>query len=178
MKRAVVLTIIVLCSSLSVAVQALEISLPELRMTKRFGFGFSAAGPLSILGMEVDVNVTEEISIGGGIGTGLDYSTFMVKGRYFLLGKSVSPYFGAGFARWWTSRSIDKNIGPSVLVDEFLSESEDLSKGFSVYTFYPLIGVQFMHPMGLAVFAELHYLFKLFNFANGTYAGLGMHWYF
>jgi asparagine synthetase B (glutamine-hydrolysing) len=35
----------------------------------------------------------------GGIGTGLDYSTFAVKGKYYLLGDSVSPYFGLGMSR-------------------------------------------------------------------------------
>lgn len=153
-------------------------TLEELRMAKRFGIGFSAAGPLAVMGVEADVNVNENLSISGGIGTGLDYSTFMVKARYFLLGEWVSPYVAAGFARWWTSGTSEKAISPSVLANKFLEPGYDYRQGFSVFIFHPAIGVQFMHPMGFSFFAEVQYLFKLFSMANGTYAGLGMHWYF
>lgn len=152
--------------------------LAEIRMEKRFGVGLGAAGPLSVLGVEGDVNLTEVFSVAGGIGTGLDYSTFMAKGRYFLLGKSVTPYFGAGIARWWTMGTKETKLKPSVLANKFLSPADDPSQGFSIFLFYPLVGVQFLHPSGFSVSAELQYLFKLMNFANGTYAGLGVHWYF
>jgi len=154
------------------------IALPDLRMEKRFGFGFSAAGPLSLLGMEFDINLSENVSIGAGLGTGLDYSTMMVKARYFLLGKSVSPYFGAGLARWWSQGTSESNLAPSILATKFLPADANPEDGFNVFLVYPVIGVQFMHPMGLAVFAEIQYFFKLMTLANGAYAGLGMHWYF
>ena len=155
-----------------------EITLNQLRMDKRFGIGLSAAGPLSLLGIEFDFNLTEEISITGGIGTGLDYSTLAFKGKYFFLGKSVSPYFGFGFARWWANSTPNKQLSPSVLANKFIKSGSDIRDGFSVWMFYPAIGVQFMHPLGLAFYAEAQYLFKLFSFANGTYAGLGVQWYF
>jgi len=179
MKRVLSLAVLIL-GLLSPAKSWAEetIELRELRLEKRFGFGFSAAGPLSLLGMEIDINVNENISVSGGIGTGLDYSTLMVKARYFLLGKSVSPYFGAGLARWWSSGTKEKKLSPTVLAEKFIGNGKDLSNGFNVFLIYPVLGVQFMHPMGLAVFAELQYLFKLVSLANGAYAGLGMHWYF
>jgi len=155
-----------------------SIMLEELRMEKRFGVGISAGGPLSLFGMEVDFNLTEQISLGGGIGTGLDYSTAMIKLRYFLLGRSVSPYFGGGFARWWTNGTRETKFSPGGLTSEFLPAKKDYKDGFSVFLFYPTVGVQFMHVMGLSVYAELQYLFKLVDFTNGTYAGLGMKWFF
>lgn len=151
--------------------------LEDLKMQKRFGIGLAAAGGLSVLGIEADFNLTENMSISGGIGTGLDYSTFAVKGKYYLLGESVSPYFGLGLARWWTNGTREKNIGPSVLVNKFL-DSRDYADGFSVWILYPAVGVQFFHAMGISVYAEVQYLFKLFNLSNGTYAGLGVYWYF
>lgn len=154
-----------------------EVSLPDMRMEKRFGVGISAAGPLSLLGLEIDINLSEDVSIGGGIGTGMDYNTFMVKGRYLLLGKSVCPYFALGFARWWTDSTDTKRLSPGLLREEFLSPDTDLSKGFSVFLLYPALGVQFLSPLGFAVYAEAQYLFKLFSFANGIYAGLGFQWY-
>jgi len=155
-----------------------SIMLEELRMEKRFGVGISAGGPLSMFGMEVDFNLTPNISVGGGIGTGLDYSTAMIKARYFLLGRSVSPYFGAGFARWWSAGTLETKFSPQGLTSDFFPNQADFKDGFSVFLFYPVIGVQFMHAMGLSVYAELQYLFKLVTLANGTYAGLGMKWFF
>lgn len=155
-----------------------SITLQQMRMEKRFGFGISAAGPLSLLGLEIDINLTEEWSIGGGLGTGLDYNTMMVKARYFMLGKSVSPYVGMGLARWWSKGTNASSLSPSILSEKMLPPGWDLKDGFDVFMAYPVLGVQFMHPMGLSVFAEIQYFFKLFNLANGAYAGLGMHWYF
>jgi len=156
---------------------AANITVEDLKMERRFGVGFSAAGPLSILGLEVDVNFSPDLSLSGGIGTGLDYSTMMLKGKFYLPGTWVSPYAAMGMARWWTSGTQEAKLSPSVLRNRFLSEDADPSQGFDMWLVYPALGVQFMHATGLAVFIELQYLFKLITFANGTYAGLGMHWY-
>lgn len=150
----------------------------DLKMRKRFGVGVSAGGPLSMLGIEFDVNLREDISLSGGMGTGLNYNTMMLKGRYFLLGDWVSPYLGMGIARWWTNGTKGTELSPSVLSNKFLGPNVDPRGGFDVVMLTPAMGVQFMHPMGLAVFAEIYYLFKLVDFSNGTYAGMGMHWYF
>lgn len=157
---------------------ASNIGMEDLRMGKRFGIGVSAAGPLAAFGLEVEFNVSEDLSLVGGIGTGLDYSSIMGKAKYFLLGETVSPYFAAGFARWWTNGTNETTLGPSVLVNRFIPQQHDYSNGFDVWMVYPAVGAQFMHPMGLSIYAEIQYLFKLFNFANGTYAGLGVSWYF
>lgn len=153
-------------------------SLEDLKMRKRFGIGISAGGPLAMLGLEADINVTPDFSISGGLGTGLDYSTFMLKGRYFLLGEWVSPYLGAGVARWWSDGGKTTDLSPSVLQNKFLSPEERAAGSFNAWIVYPCIGVQFMNRAGFDVFAELEYLFRLVSFSNGTYAGLGMHWYF
>ncbi len=153
-------------------------SLQQMKLSKRFGVGLSAGGPLALFGIEADVNVSEEFSITGGLGTGLNYSTFMVKGRYFLMGEWVSPYLGLAIARWWTDGTTATSLGPSVLTNHFLGAGYDYTKGFSVFILSPAVGVQFMHPMGFAINAELQYMFRLFDFSNGTYAGLSAHWYF
>ena len=150
----------------------------ELKMQKRFGIGLSAAGPLAVMGIEADVNFTADFSISGGLGTGLDYSTFMVKGRYFLPGSWVSPYVAAGVARWWTDGTKETSVGPSVLRNKFLDAGYDATNGFDVWILYPALGVQWMLPVGAAFFIEAQYLFRAFTFSSGTYAGAGMHWYF
>jgi len=152
--------------------------LEELKMRKRFGIGVSAGGPLAIMGVEVDINIMEDFSLSGGIGTGLDYSSFMIKGRYFLMGEWVSPYLGVSLARWWTKGTKATRLAPSVLTSEFLPPGYDYTQGFSIAILSPSVGVQFMHPMGVAFFAELHYMIRMFSLENGTYACAGLHWYF
>jgi len=154
------------------------LTLEVLKLKKRFGIGISGGGPLSVIGIEADVNLSEELSLSAGLGTGIDYSTLMIKARYFLLGEWVSPYIGGGFAKWWTDGTKEKNVGPSVLANRFLEPGTDPSKGFNVFLIYPSVGVQLMNASGLSFFAEVQYLFRLFSFANGTYAGMGIHWYF
>jgi hypothetical protein len=155
-----------------------KIQLDELKLEKRFGIGFTAGGPLSVLGVEAAANITENFNMSIGVGTGLDYSTLAIKGRYFLLGKTVSPYIGAGFARWWTDGTKEKALSPSLLVNGFLPANYDPSKGFSVVTFFPCIGAEYMHPFGIAIYAEVQYMVELFSLASGAYAGMGVHWYF
>ncbi len=172
-KRLLVVLCLVSCYGAPGAMQ-----IANLKMKKRFGMGVSAAGPLGMLGVEFDVNLYEDVSLSGGIGTGLHYNTSMLKARYFLLGEWVSPYLALGLARWWSNGTKAAEIGPSVLTNKFLGPETDPRRGFDVVMLTPALGVQFMHPMGLAVFAEIYYLFRLVDFSNGTYAGMGMHWYF
>jgi len=163
---------------LSSVALAAPTTLDEFRIEKRFGIGVSAGGPLSTLGLEADINLTPYVTLSGGIGTGLDYSTLMAKTKYFLLGRSVSPYFAFGFARWWTDGTNEQDVSPSVLRNKFLRPLQNLKDGFSVHLFYPAVGVQFLHRSGLSFYAELQYLFQMFSLANGTYAGTGVQWFF
>jgi hypothetical protein len=157
---------------------ASQVNVESTKLSKRFGIGFSAGGPLAVLGIVTDVNITPNISIGMGFGTGLNYSTFMVGGRYFLLGEWVSPYLGLALARWWTDGTNATTVSPTLLADRFLGPGYDYTKGFSVFLLSPSVGVQFMHPMGFAVSAEISYMFRLMDMQNGTYAGVSAHWYF
>lgn len=150
----------------------------EMRLERRFGFGACGGGQLSMMGIEMDINLSETMSMGGGFGTGVDYSTAMVKARYYISGQWVSPYLSASLARWWTDGTSERNIRPSVLANKFLTPGQDLSNGFDITLFSPAFGVQFMHHTGLSFYFELEYLFKLVDLANGTYAGMGMLWYF
>jgi len=152
-------------------------SIEDLKMDKRFGIGVTAAGPLAIMGVEVDINITEQFSMSGGVGTGNDYSTLDIKARYYLPGKSVSPYIGAGLAHWWSSGTKSASPGPGI-IQKFLAETPDPSQGFSLFIVYPTLGVQFLHSTGFEVSAEVEYLIKLFDLASGPYAGVGVHWYF
>jgi len=163
---------------LSSAAWADTSQIEALKTSHRFGVGFSAGGPLAVMGIEADINFTENLSVGLGLGTGLNYSTFMVKGRYFLLGEWVSPYLGMAVARWWTDGTSAASVGPGLLADKFLGPGYNLAQGFSMFLLAPTVGVQFMHPMGFAVSVELQYLFRLMDLVNGTYAGVAAHWYF
>lgn len=150
----------------------------DLRLRKRFGIGAGVAGQLAMMGVEADVNISENASVGAGAGTGIDYSTSFVKVRSYLSGQWVSPYLAVAVARWWSSGIRALTVRPSVLANKFLEPGQNLNKGFDMWIVSPGFGVQFMHPTGLSFYAELEYLFKVPNFVNGTYAGLGILWYF
>lgn len=150
----------------------------DMRIERRFGFGASAGGQLSMMGIEMDINCSENFSVGAGLGTGVDYSTSMVKAKYYISGQWVSPYLAASLARWWTDGTLENLMRPNVLANKFLDPGQNLRNGFDIMIFSPSFGVQFMHSTGLSFYFELQYLFKLMNFAHGTYAGGGMLWYF
>jgi len=151
--------------------------LEDFKMERRFGFGLAVGGPYSQMGIETEFNLNPDWSLAGGVGRGDGYSSFAIRGKYFLLGDQVSPYFLFGFARWRGMGISKEDLSPSVLKNVFLAD-EDPQNGFSVWTAYPGIGVQFIHDTGFSCFFEAHYLFKLPNLASGTYAGLGMSWFF
>lgn len=142
------------------------------------GLGISAGGPLSIVGVELDVNVMPELSVGVGYGTGIDYQTLMSKARFFLLESWLAPYVGGGLARWWTGGTKEKRLAPAVLANKFLTSADDPAAGFDAWLLYPCVGLQLLHRTGFAVFAELEYLFRLPALGHGLYAGTGLHWYF
>jgi hypothetical protein len=167
----------ILAVLLLVSLSAFGMTLEELKMEKRFGLGISVGGPLAIMGMELDVNFTETFSAGMGVGTGMEYNSWMLKARYFLMGKSVSPYFGVSVANWWTNSENPKNLSPQI-INRFISPGDDLSKGFSMWLVTPTFGVQYLSLMGISFFAELNWMVKLLSLSNGLYAGLGAHWYF
>ncbi len=153
-------------------------ALESLKMRKRFGLGITAGGGLAIMGLEGDINITPQLAASIGWGTGIDYSSFSIRARYYLLGEWVSPYVGFGFAHWWASANASRDVSPSILRNKFLSPSDDLSQGYNIFMAYPSVGVQFMHHSGFAVSFEVMMLFKLMTLANGTYAGASFHWYF
>lgn len=169
---------LLLNSTLALAARENPTSLETLKMDKRFGIGVAAAGPLAIFGLEIDINVTEDFSLSGGLGTGMDYSTMAVKSRYYLLGKNVSPYIGLGMARWWSSTVASRDLAPSFFAKHFLPDDFVPQNGFNVFMIYPVLGVQYLNVMGIEFSAEVMYLVKLMNMASSPYAGAGVHWYF
>jgi hypothetical protein len=153
-------------------------SIEALKMDKRFGIGIGAGGASGVLGLEIDINLDENVSLTGGWGSGIDYSTVSLKGRYFFPGRSVSPYVGGGLARWWADSVASKDLNPGMIARHFLPDDFEPGKGFNLLLLYPVLGMQYVHPMGIEFSAELMYFFKMLNFANNAYAGFGVHWYF
>ena len=68
MKGGGLLGILWVALSFSSGVYAATTGLDELRMAKRFGIGVEAGGALAVMGISVDVNITENFSVGGGLG--------------------------------------------------------------------------------------------------------------
>lgn len=157
--------------------EAPSFSLDDLKMKRRFGIGLAGGGSLAILGIESDINLLPEWSLSIGLGTGIDYSSFSVRTKIYLPGEWVSPYLGAGVARWWSDGTTVQRFSPSMLHNQFLDGANPES-GFNVWLVYPMAGVQFMTRYGFAVYAEFQYFFRLFTMASASYGGAGFHWFF
>lgn len=150
----------------------------QIREERRFGVGASIGGGLGVFGFEADVNINDWLSITGGYGAGIDFSSWTVKARALLPGAWVAPYAAFGVGRWWTSATGESRPGPGLLADRLLGPGEDAANGFDAYLAYPAVGVQWMLPSAFAFYAEMQCLFRLFTLRHAFYLGAGAHMYF
>lgn len=150
----------------------------QIREEKRFGIGASVGGALGVFGFEADVNVNDWLSLTGGYGAGIDFSSWTVKARALLPGAWVAPYAALGVGRWWTSGTGEARPGPAFLSAKLLAPDENAAKGFDVVFLYPAVGVQWMLPSAFAFYAEMQGLVRLFSLRHAFYVGGGAHMYF
>ena len=150
----------------------------QIREEHRFGVGASIGGGLGVFGFEVDVNVNDWLSLTGGYGAGIDFSSWTVKARALLPGAWVAPYAALGVSRWWSGATGESRPGPGLLASDLLAPDEDAAKGFNAFLLYPAVGVQFMQRTGFSFYAEMQCLLRIASFRHAFYAGAGAHMYF
>lgn len=156
----------------------------SLREKKRVGIGTSVAGPLGVLGVMLDVNLTARDSFLAGYGTGFSYQAYTFQYKRMLAGEWLLPYMALGLSRWYTTGE-NKPVGetqPSFLAGQFLSESEKESGEFSEFILYPAFGLQYMQLngdwVGLSFYAEVDWLVDIDDFEAAPSIGVGALYYF
>lgn len=155
----------------------------DIKLDHRFGTGLLVAGAAGILGLGIDINLNPFFSTTAFMGTGYEFTAVGVKAQYYILGESVHPYIGAGYATWFASPGIlnlDK-INPSLIYGSLLNADQKAAafkNGFSLHLIYPTFGIQFVHETQFSVSAELMYLFNITDFSGSPYVGLNSYYYF
>lgn len=138
--------------------------------------GVVGAGVYGVIGFEVDIRLGDW-NIGGGIGTGYDYRSWGVRGRYYMGDSKWTPYIDIGYAHWSLSdEPKDNKPGfPGYLTKRFFSNDDATDiKNKNVNLVYPGIGIMYMGPYHFAVSAEAQYLVHLKDFQGGLIGSLGL----
>ncbi len=156
-----------------------------LRKERRVAIGASAAGPLGVLGANLELSFNPRWSIMAGYGTGFTYQSWTFQVKRVLAGEYLLPYLAGGIARWYTTtpgkEPISKETQPGYL-EKFLSNTEKERGEFSQVLIYPAFGLQFIQLSGdyagLSVFAELVMLLDVGDFEAAPTGTVGMLYYF
>ena len=147
-----------------------------------FGLGFVGAGAYGIFATEIDFGINDDFAIGGGVGTGMSYSTWGLHGRFYLRqGEEINTFLQFGYANWFLGRapSNEQELAPSYLAQRFfLDRYGRLSGNQRIHLIYPAIGVLYQHESGLAMTGQLQYLINMRDFFGGIAGSLGFHYYF
>ena len=155
----------------------------DIKLDHRFGAGLMVAGGAGIMGLALDVNLNPFFSTSAYLGTGYEFNSVGVKAQYYILGASVHPFIGAGYAHWFASPGIlnlDK-INPSLIYGSLLNDDQKaraFKEGFALHLIYPTFGIQFVHESQFSLSAELMYLFDISDFSGNPYFGVGSYYYF
>jgi len=157
----------------------------SLRKERRVAVGFSAAGPLGVLGGNLELNFNPRWGVMAGYGTGFSYQTWTLQVKRVLAGEFLLPYLAGGLSRWYTTTPgkgpVSKDLQPGYL-ERFLSDTEKQSGEFTQLLVYPAFGLQYIQLngdyAGLSVFAEVCMLLGLDDFEAAPTATVGMLYYF
>lgn len=149
---------------------------------RTFAVGFVGGSSYGIFGLDFEMGVNDSWAFGGGLGTGMSYSTWDLHGKYYFNSTSkVNPYAQFGYANWnmrRVSRTGEKGR-PEYLTDRFFSDKDgNITHAQSRHLVYPGLGVLFLDKSGLGASAQIVYLISLNNSAGALYGGVGLHLYF
>lgn len=157
----------------------------SLRKERRVAIGFTAAGPLGVLGGNLELNFSPHWAILGGYGTGLSYQSWTFQVKHVLAGEWLLPYLSGGISRWYTTTTDTKPVGKDsqpAYLERFLTDTEKQTGQFSQVFIHPAFGLQFMQLngdyAGLSVFAEIVMLLGIDDLEAQPTATVGMLYYF
>jgi hypothetical protein len=156
----------------------------ELQNSRRMGVGTVLSGATGLLGAHMHFNLGHDFNIGAGYGGSTDMKAFTVYFRHLLTNSTLSFYWTAGYARWWSSGSKElKSTTPDYLSERFLSGSEKVSGKFTEHIVYPGLGLQFYNLgggeyEGLSFFAEGLLMSDIEDLRVNPALGLGAMLYF
>lgn len=156
----------------------------SMRKIRRVGIGASGAGPLGMLGANLELNFTPKWGLMAGYGTGMTYQSYTFQVKRVLAGEYLLPYLAGGVSRWYTAsegRGKIENIQPAFL-ERFMSADEKSKGEFSEILLYPAFGLQYVQLdgawAGYSMFVEILLLVDIEDFETAPTGTVGFLYYF
>lgn len=158
----------------------------QLRKKRRVGAGAVLGGSIGMMGLQLELNITEVLSGLLQFGGGPQYSSFGFLGRYNgteIGNYPIVPIFSAGVSSW-SGRgdgSLEKS-NPSYLASKYLSQEERKTGRFSKAFLVGGAGLQFNQlfgPLtGLSAFASVDLVVDLIEVSPTPVGSVGTTFYF
>lgn len=153
-----------------------------LRGIRRAGISFSAAGELGLFGTKVELNLTPQWSVSGGVGGSSDFRSFSFQATRYMLGTNFLPYSGVGIARWFGNPGVISSSSPNVLSDTLLNATDRRNGRVRELLITPRLGLQYLTTegqyAGYGFFAEVVVLVDIVDLVMAPTGSLGLSYYF
>lgn len=131
----------------------------EMKKHKKIGAGMSVGGASGAVAINAELNLDPEHAIAAGLGTGPNYGAFSMMYKYNLEGLYLSPYFKAGYSKWFSAGSTTTSFGNSDLLNQIYSEKQIKSGKFDTDFAVGSFGVEYNQLegelSGVNLFGEL-----------------------
>lgn len=157
----------------------------EFRQIRRVGVGSTIGGINGVFGINLDLNFTATTSFGLSYGVGNPFNAFSFYIRRYMGNQTFSPYFAAGYSRWYQTSDSHGQITtstPSFLAERLLSEEQRKTGKFQKNFLFPALGLQFTQYSGdwagLALALEVDLLVDIENMVSASTGGINCTYYF
>ena len=139
-----------------------------MREEKKVGVGLGVGGVLGFMGVNLELNLEDENATLLGFGVGGGYSTFHLQWKHSFEGQYFTPYFTAGFSRWYNTQ--ERNLQDSSYVLRTVLDEETLKQGvFSSDFLVGSVGLQYNELEGDFSGAGFYFEFNLLgSFSKST----------
>lgn len=131
----------------------------KMREELRMGAGLSVGGQLGVWGLNAELNFEDENSAIAGIGAGPGYSSVQLAWKHSFDGDYLSPYFSAGYSRWYSSGGSGDQWKQSSILNRILTAEEKRKSQFGSDFINVSAGLQYNQlsgsMYGFSVYAEL-----------------------
>lgn len=136
-----------------------------LREDRRVGVGVGVGGTLGFTGLNLELNMEDANAALMGLGYGDGYNTVHLQWKHSYEGQYFTPYFSAGYSRWYGTQS--RNLMDSSYVLRAVLSEEVLKSGpFNADFLVGSIGLQYNELEGDWVGASFYFEFTLLGSLN------------
>lgn len=157
----------------------------RMRSARKIGLGTEFSGPLGLVALKAEINLSHLSTIGAGAGLGPGFQTFGFELKRVIGGNSFVPFIAGGFSRWYSvlreGQSLQTST-PAFFASRFLSEQERLSGDFAKSFVYPSIGVQYYQLngawQGASVYAQILMLIEIQRLNSAPTGSVGFLYFF